>query len=195
MNETEKRIHEAALVLFSKKGFAATSIRDIADEVQINSASIYYYIQSKDELLFKVMDRYMDELLQPMMKALQKIQEPVESLTQMIQHHVEKHSEQRLAALVVDHEFYSLNGTDFATIREKRKQYEALWEKVLKQGKEQGVFEVEDVKITAYALIGLCTGVAQWFQTDGRLTIQDVTRMYINLGLNMVRGKGELYDY
>ena len=50
-NETRKKIMETAIIFFAQKGFNAVTMRDIAKEVGINIASIYYYYESKDVLL------------------------------------------------------------------------------------------------------------------------------------------------
>ena len=187
LNKTESKIHEAALVLFSSKGFAATSIRDIADEANINSATMYYYFQSKEEILYKIMKIYLDELYESAVSALSETKDSNKQLEVLISSHVKNHGQHRLPALVVDNEFASLKGEFYEEIRGKRKEYEEIWLTVLEKGLEEGVFHCSDSKVTAFALIGLCTGVAQWFHHDGRLTIEEITKIYVELGLKMVR--------
>ena len=55
-----KEIIDAAAALFREKGYAATSIQDVADAVNILKGSLYYYIKSKDDLLFEVIQEVHD---------------------------------------------------------------------------------------------------------------------------------------
>src|ERR1700744_3438464 len=61
-DSTEKKIQDAARMIFTKKGFLATTIRDIATEADINVASINYYFRSKEKLFAFIMDETIGEL-------------------------------------------------------------------------------------------------------------------------------------
>src|SRR5579863_2874732 len=54
LNETEERIRTAALRLFSQKGFQATSTRELAAEAGLTVAGLYYYVGTKEALLFDI---------------------------------------------------------------------------------------------------------------------------------------------
>jgi len=59
---TEEKIKDAARRIFTKKGFLATTIRDIATEADINVASINYYFRSKENLFAFIMDETIKKL-------------------------------------------------------------------------------------------------------------------------------------
>jgi AcrR family transcriptional regulator len=59
---TEERIKDAARMIFTKKGFLATTIRDIATEADINVASINYYFRSKEKLFAFIMEESIQKL-------------------------------------------------------------------------------------------------------------------------------------
>ena len=59
---TEEKIIEAARMIFTKKGFLATTIRDIATEADINVASVNYYFRSKEKLFAVIMDETIKNL-------------------------------------------------------------------------------------------------------------------------------------
>src|SRR5213079_854717 len=50
----ENEIYEIAIRLFAERGFAGTSLQDIADALGITRPALYYYVKSKDELLAKL---------------------------------------------------------------------------------------------------------------------------------------------
>lgn len=61
--DTKQKILQNALILFSKQGYAQTSIRDIALKVKIKAPSIYAYFSSKEELFESVADYVMSDYL------------------------------------------------------------------------------------------------------------------------------------
>lgn len=188
MNDVEQTIIDAAIQLFSEKGYAATSIRDIAKSVDMTSASLYYYMDNKKDLLDLIMSRYLKKLITQAEQTLQDASNSTttEQLQQLIKQHVKSHGKERLAALVVDTEYRSLEGDSKEKIRSMRITYEKLWSDILNQGKQAGDFHYENNKITSYALISLCSGVAHWYREDGALSINEVADHYAEMGLKMV---------
>ncbi len=59
---TEEKIIDAARMIFTKKGFLATTVRDIAAEADINVASVNYYFRSKEKLFAIIMDEVIKKL-------------------------------------------------------------------------------------------------------------------------------------
>lgn len=189
MNDVEQTIIDAAIRLFSEKGYAATSIRDIAKSVDMTSASLYYYMDNKKDLLDLIMKRYLTKLITQAEQVLQDASNFTmkEQLQQLIKHHVKSHGKEKLAALVVDTEYRSLEGDSKARIKKLRKTYENFWLDILEKGKQAGDFHFEDIKVTSYALISLCTGVAHWYREDGALTITEIADQYAEMGFKMVK--------
>lgn len=186
MNQTEANICQAALELFAKQGFAATSIREIADVAAINSATMYYYYKNKDELLFKIMDVYMTNYHDYILDGLTKCASPIEQFTFLMREHLLRHEEESVEAIVFEREIRSLSEPFAEQIVAKRKAYEQLFQKVLQEGVDRGLFHTRDIQMTAYACIGLCTTVAHWYKQEGRLSIQEIADIYVEFGLKLL---------
>lgn len=189
MSPTEKSIIEAALKLFSEKGYVATTIRDISNAANLTSASLYYYVDNKKDLLVRIMNNYLNHLISDAEMILSEIdvRNPEQKLVGLIKSHIQNHIEEQLASLVVDTEYRSLEEEDKNEIQALRKKYEKLWIDVLEEGADLKVFRFDDSKITAFALIGLCTGVAHWFREGHRYSMDDIVNQYIHLGMKMVK--------
>lgn len=183
---TEDLIIKAALKLFSQKGYAATSIRDIAAETELTSSTLYYYVRGKDQLLILIMEKYLKRLLDETEEMQLESKNPTEALASLLALHVRTHGEEQLPALVVDTEYRSMVGEDREIIRGMRKEYEKKWQRVLERGVSEGVFHIKDAKVTVYALIQMCTGVAHWYAEGKRFSIKEVIDQYVELGLQMV---------
>ncbi|HZW66990.1 MAG TPA: TetR/AcrR family transcriptional regulator [Pseudogracilibacillus sp.] len=186
--DVEQTIIDAAIRLFSEKGYAATSIRDIANSIDMTSASLYYYIKNKKDLLNLIMNRYLTLLIDNANETIATVgdDDPSDKLKALISNHVQNHGSNKLAALVVDTEYRSLEGEHKAHVKKLRSEYEQIWFKVLEEGKAEGIFSYDNAKITSFAMINLCTGVAHWYREDGTLSIQDIAEEYTMLGLKMV---------
>lgn len=186
MNKTEQLIIDVALYLFSEKGYAATSIRDIASGTCLTSSTLYYYVDSKKKLLFKIMNKYLRDLIKGAEEALTCKKMPVEKLENLIWVHVMFHGKQQIPALVVDTEYRSLEGSEREEIGILRKKYEKMWQEILSHGFEEKYFIFDNAKTTSYALLEMCTGVAHWYRQDRQFSIEEIAKQYQNLGLNMV---------
>jgi len=188
MNSVETTIINTAITLFAKKGYAATSIRDIASSVDMKSASLYYYMKNKKDLLMLIMDRYLIQLISGAEAELSELNTASadEKLKGLIKYHVRSHGNEQLAALVVDTEYRSLEGNDRIQIKQLRKKYEKIWTNLLEEGESEGVFHFEDKHVSYFAIISLYTCVAHWYRNSGRLSVDEVADKYAILGSNMV---------
>jgi AcrR family transcriptional regulator len=78
-NAQEKKFEEkcavgrAAAKLFDEKGCLETSLKDISAEAKLSEGGIYHYFSSKHEILYFVLDKYMDKLLSGLEEELQEI--------------------------------------------------------------------------------------------------------------------------
>ena len=89
---------------------------------------------------------------------------------------------------------YKRQGENRAKILALRDRYEDLIQELLREGMEQRVLRQTDVKISSYAIIAMCTEVAQWFRPAGRLSVQQVIEMYFQMvteGLLMIKDLAE----
>jgi AcrR family transcriptional regulator len=185
----ENRIHQilgAAAELFFEKGYHATSTRDIAQKVGIQSASIYHHFESKEAILASLLSRTMDDLLEGAQQALMLHSDPGEQLRDAIRRHVLLHGLRPKEATVADTELRGLKGENLRRIIEKRDQYERIIDNVIEFGERGGAFRVRDRKLTVYAIIEMCNQVGYWFKPRGRLSIDEVADVFAELGLRIV---------
>jgi len=176
-----EQIRQMTIHLFHEKGYPATSIRAIAKNLDIKSSSLYYHFQSKQDLLFDVLDRIMDELIQGLQKSVAHGQTPEEKLVAAIRFHISFHTDHQAEAFISHSELRFLSAENFRRIAEKRKRYEEIFQQVLREGVEAGVFNVPDVKVASYAILLMCTGVSSWFAEKGRLGGEEVARIHEDL--------------
>lgn len=179
-----EQIRQLAINLFHSKGYPSTSIRDIAGHLDIKSSSLYYHFPSKQDLLFDVLDKIMDELIRGLQEAVNAHADPVEKLRGAIRYHVAFHAEHKEEAFISHSELRCLTAENYARILKKRRRYEDIFQEILRRGVKEGVFDVPDVKVVSYAILLMCTGVAAWYSQGGGLESGAVQEIHENLVLH-----------
>ena len=164
---TRDEIQRAAAGLFFAQGYEATTVREIADELGIKSASIYYHYPDKEQILFEVVRDVLERSYAGITAALAEEREPERRLAALVVHHVALNALRAREATLAETELRSLTGERLIRIVEQRDAHEALLLGVLAEGRRAGVFRLLDAKLTAYAVISICLNVGAWFKADG----------------------------
>lgn len=184
------QIRAAATRLFAERGYHGASLRDLAEEAQVPSSTIYHYFSNKEEVLFSIMETAMVELLGAVREAYLGAGDPAGQLAAVVVAHVRFHASHREAALVSDAELRSLSGHPRQAIVSMRLEYEALFRSILGAGVTTGVFRIADVDATVFGLIRMCSGIASWYDPAGSVDLDRIAEDYADLSLRMTRAHG-----
>ena len=171
----------AAVQLFAQYGYHAAPLRAIAKITGIQAASIYYHYANKEALLVEIMETHMRHLNANLEGILREQHDPLVRLYQAIANHIRLHTSYKNEFFIIDTEIRALDGDNRRYILSLRDHYESLLQELLRDGMERGVFRKSDVKVSSYAIIAMCTEVAAWFRSSGRLSVQQVIDMYSQL--------------
>lgn len=174
---TGPRIQEAALRLFAQQGYAAVSMRQIASDVGVQAGALYNYTEDKQSLLFDLMQDHMDALLSAWATE-PKGAGPLAQLEAFTRFHIRFNLERSDAVFISYMELRNLTPENFAAIEAQRRAYETALERILSEGVAAGVFSVRDPKVASLALIAMLTGVNTWYRSGGRLSLDEVQRIY-----------------
>lgn len=187
LNETEKRIREGALRLFGQKGFQATTTRELAAEAGLTVAGLYYYVGTKEELLLDIMLDANGALLHAARRIGASSEAPERKLALLVQLHLWFHGEYALAAQVINTELRSLSDEARKRALELRDDYEMIWRTIIAQGNDAGVFQVQNVKLGAIALIEMGRSISHWYRPEGGLTLPEICSLHVDWALGLVR--------
>lgn len=185
-DKTVAVLREAAATLFAAKGYAATSMRDIAAKIGVQPGAIYHYFPTKQAILVHLLTVHMDELLEAARTALAPGAPPAQRLESFIRFHFQHHISRADDVFISYMELRALEPANFERINALRSQYEAIIADILAAGVEESVFKVRDLRVTSKAVLGMLTGVHTWFREDGRLDAADVEEIYCGLIKRMV---------
>ncbi len=186
---TGPRIRDAALQLFARHGYAAVSMRQIAAQVGVQAGALYNYTPDKQSLLFGLMQGHMQELLSA--RAVRDTPNgAMAQLEDFTRFHIRFHLQRQDAVFISYMELRNLTPDNFTAIEALRGAYEDMLEAILRRGVAEGVFAVPDPKIATLAVIAMLTGVGTWYRPDGRLTLDAVETIYLDMVRKAVSSDG-----
>jgi len=177
---TGPKVRAAALGLFARHGYAAVSMRQIAAEVGVQAGALYSYTPDKQSLLFDLMRGHMEELLAARVE-VDACADPLKRLDEFTGFHIRFHLDRVDAVFLSYMELRNLTPENHADLTQLRGVYEGELEAILQAGVDVGVFVLDDVKITAMAIIAMLTGLTSWFRDGGRLPREEIEQVYARL--------------
>ena len=181
-----ENVRLAAVEVFYERGYAAASIREIAARLGMQGGSIYNHYESKQDILFEIMSGTNHLLIEGIREALADAVAPVEKLRVAVIHHVIFHCDWPHEAFLAESELRNLEPAQYREIIAERRAYERIFEELLREGQDAGVFVVKDVRVLTYAIIAACSAVATWFKPRGALKIEEIAEVYADFVLNGV---------
>jgi AcrR family transcriptional regulator len=190
MSLSASRVRRAAIALFAEKGFAGTSIREIAAHSGLSIATLYHYIPTKQHLLYDLMLDSIQRLVEAARQVAGEFDLPQEQIAGLTQLHVFSCALRRAQITVVDHELRSLTTAQRKTIVALRDEYEGVWAAAIAAGVEGGIFRISDATVLRIAILDLCSGPANWYNPGGRLQLEELATEYVRLVLGMLTGGG-----
>ncbi|MBC8075747.1 MAG: TetR/AcrR family transcriptional regulator [Chloroflexales bacterium] len=184
--DRREEIIAAAVRLFEEKGYASTSMQDIADAVGLLKGSLYHHITGKEELLYEIHERFMAVILEKAaarevaqgLSSRQRLEAIITDLLELIRDY-------RAYVEVFFRSRYNLQGPRWEAIHAKRERYEGIVRAIVLQGQQDGSFRADlDYKVVSFGLFGMCNWCYQWMQPDGKYNALEVARMFTTLLLD-----------
>jgi AcrR family transcriptional regulator len=185
--DTMRAIRAAAIHRIYRHGYEAMNLRDLAADVGLRLGSLYNYIPQKQEFLATLLEGIMEELLADLQVHMAKVSGPEDAIRQFVRFHITWHTARKEEVFIGNMELRSLSANQYARATAMRKTYEQHLRAILNQGKKKGLWSVENVGVTAKALLALLTGVSVWYRPDGALSQERLIRLYQLMVERMLR--------
>ena len=184
-------IEDVASDLFRERGYAATSIRDIARALSVQGASLYAHVTSKEDVLWAIVDRAASRFEAAAEHAEREADarrpgDPAEAVAALVRGHVEVLTSDVDEAGVFVHEWRALGPERRSRILARRDAYEARFRRRIEAGIAVGAFTMTDPSIAASTLLSALNGVATWYDPAGRLAADRVADHLVDLSLRML---------
>ncbi len=181
----EQEIYDTAARLFAERGYHATRIQDIADELALQKGSLYYYVSSKEDLLVGIVERRVGTALETMRAIVAQDGSSTEKLALAVREHLRifsRHAD--IYSIFLFEKLNAINAQAAEVVDRLGREYEALWYRLLSEGVACGEFRADlDQRVLVKALMGMCNSTLIWFNPQGRLPVEAVADVFARLVL------------
>jgi len=187
--KTAKSLLVAARDLFVLNGYAAVSMREIALKLGINAGAIYNHFPSKQEILFRLLEDHMLDLLEQwdILEVERSKLSDLLILRMFVNFHINFHIDKSKEVFLSYMELRSLDRQNFLKISKLRDEYESILQNILVLGKNNKNLDFDDSQITTKAILGTLSSLSHWYHQKGRLGAEDIRKIYWHLIFNSVR--------
>jgi len=182
-----EEIAQAAIKLFEQKGYHATSVQDIADEVGLQKGSLYHYISSKEELLMKIAQQSISSFNRRLEKILETDLSAKDRLILAIQNHIVFVAGNLAMTTVLLREAFSLEPSHHQVINNETDRYLSLWTAIIDEGVKTGEFKPGNSRLTALAILGSCNWLHRWYKSGGSLTPEEIGNYFAHIFLEGIQ--------
>lgn len=162
---------KAAARLFNEKGYIETSLEDITAAAKVSKGAIYHYFSSKSELLFFILDDYMDTIMDGLEDDLNAIPEPLDKIRYFIRRHIRFYCDHTSLAKTLMHDAHCLPGNYFKLIAKKEQIYFQIVASALAKIFE-GNISKDRLTVLTFTLFGMCNWIYVWYNPKGPITPQ-----------------------
>ena len=188
-NKTE--VLMAASHLFSQQGYYGTSMRELARSLDLQGGSLYSHIKSKEQILWEIVNGVADAFMKQA-EAVSQLLPLEEQMAQLVQGHLEVIAGELPCVIVFFHEWKFLEPHLRDELRQKRDVYESHFRRVIEEGTEQGVFQVNDIRIATLFVLSVLNWTYQWFSAEESLTAGQLANYYITFIMRALKDKSPL---
>jgi AcrR family transcriptional regulator len=178
--DSRQEILRTAARLFQERGYDATSMNDVAAALKLSKGGLYHHFQSKDEILFNLMNHAMDITQTRVIDGVKSIADPEERLRMLIRRHIEVVMSVRDREITVMlHENHPLPPAMRRRINARKKDYVHFVENLIAEvQRERSSRGSVTPRAAAFALLGMINWIYQWYRPEGALDEESLARQF-----------------
>lgn len=160
--------------LFLEKGYASTTIDDIASAAKVNRAIVYYYFDDKTSILYELATKSMQTLIAKALPILHSDMGPEGKLKAFIINHVEFSLKNLGLSGIGQLERRNLPKRLLHTYTSMRDEYEGMFREILAEGKREGKFKFHNTKLTSLFILGFLNSIFQWYKSSEAVSPEEI---------------------
>jgi AcrR family transcriptional regulator len=189
--DSRQEILRTAARLFQQRGYDATSMNDVAAALKLSKGGLYHHFQSKDEILFEIMNHAMEITQERVLDPVRSIAGPEDRLRALIRLHIEVVLSPRDREITVMlHENHPLPPALRKRINARKKEYIHFVESLIADVQKEAQREAQRTqagkgavspRAAAFALLGMINWIYQWYKPEGDLQTHNLVPQFTEL--------------
>jgi len=152
--------------VFAEEGYEKASIRKIASKLNGSLSALYYYVKSKEEMLFRIQYHTFDSIVRGLKEKTRGVNDPVEKICLLVNNHLEHFLTHINELKVCSHELESLTGPAFRKVLEVRREYFRITLNIIKEIKKKRGAPGLDPHLAALHLFGMLNWIYMWYDRE-----------------------------
>jgi TetR/AcrR family transcriptional regulator, cholesterol catabolism regulator len=163
-----------AAQIFFVKGYNATSLNHIADEMGMTKAALYYYVESKQDLLYRIIKLGLDDVKAEVLDPAREITEAEERLRFIIFNHSRLTAGGNHAVIIISHEDNELTFQQREEILKRRREYFDFIRDTVVELQTAGKLREIDPTTATFTILGMIIWLSRWFSPKGKASLEEV---------------------
>jgi TetR/AcrR family transcriptional regulator, cholesterol catabolism regulator len=182
-----EEVLQSAANIFFVKGFHATSIEDVARDVGMLKGSLYYYIKSKDDLLFQLLLAGIEDGDAFIARQIDVAGDPVEQLERAIRAQIDYIIQNKVPFGLFLHEFDSLSGKRQHKLISVMSRYNSRFVDLVRRGQQQGKLIDGEPWLIVNGILGMCNWLYRWYDTDHVSGPEQIKQVFLRMILSGIQ--------
>jgi len=179
-DEKLESILRTAAAIFAEKGYHQASIRDIARATRVSLSGLYYYFDSKEELLFLIQDHAFGTLEETLDHLLQGVDDPNRKLRLLIENHLRYFVGNMAEMKVLSHEADSLTGEYREKVNARKRRLNERAAEILEElAPRNGI----DLRVATFSMFGMMNWLYHWYRPGRDVPVErlaeDMSRLFL----------------
>lgn len=175
-------------MVFRREGFARARLEDVATEVGINRASLYYYVGTKEELLVALIDQPAHEMTAHCRDALQSEAPADDKLRRALRAYLDDLRDYPELFLLFSESQHIAAIPEAKAIVENADAYGKTLLAIIEEGVDSGVFRADlDTRLVMLGILGMHNWIHRWYVPGGRNTLAQIGDVFAEMVLSGVR--------
>jgi len=181
-----EEVFRTAAQLMVQRGYAGTSMGDLAKAVGMTKAGLYHHITSKQDMLFQILHYAMEGLERQVIEPTKDISDPEARLREMIRLHIRGLFDHGLEFTLLFPERRHLEPAQQQVVEQQIDHYLQVLREALQELADEGKLRDLDTNIAARHILQTIAGIARWYSEDTGVTEDHLVEQTVNFNMSAV---------
>ncbi len=194
MKKTERKkaskkglILQRAATMFRERGFAASSMRDLAETVGIEAASLYNHIRSKNEILEAICFEVANLFNEKLQEVESNRQTSINKIESILRFHIEQMIDNYEKVIVTDREWRHLDEPYRTNFKNQRRTYRKRFAAIIEEGISKGEIRRIDAPTAVLVMLHAVNGIESWHRSQAKISAEELTNHMIRILIEGLR--------